>query len=101
MTTTEQYMQAMTQSFRPDKAQGLNVTYQFQVASPSGGTWTIRVANQQCQITPGAPAKSDCSITMSGENYLKLAAGQLNVVTAYQQKQVQVGGNVQLAQKFA
>ena len=38
MPTTEQYMQAMQQSFRPDKASGLNVTYQLQVTGSISGT---------------------------------------------------------------
>ncbi len=100
MSTTQQYIDAMKQSFQASKAGGLRITYQFQVSGSGGGTWGISIADGRCNITPGAPSRADVSITMSVENYLKLAAGNLNVMAAYQQGQIQVGGNPQLALKF-
>ena len=103
MTTVlaEQYIQAMTKSFRPEKARGLTVTYQLQLTGPGGNTWVIAVANGQCQISHGALFRADTIITMSTDSYLKLAANQLNVRSAYQSGEVKVEGNLQHALNFA
>ena len=103
MTTAlaEQYVQAMTKSFRAEKAGGLAVTYQLQLTGPGAATWIISVANGQCQISHGALFRADTIITMSTDNYLKLAANQLNVRSAYQSGEVKVQGNVQHALAFS
>jgi len=100
MSTTQEYIDAMKRAFQPGRADGLNVIYQLQVNGSGGGTWTITIANGQCNIASGPAARADAYIGMSTDNYLKLASGALNVAAAYQQGQVQVGGNPQLALKF-
>ncbi len=98
--TAEQYVQAMRRSFQASKAGGLQVTYQLNVTGGGGGTWGIAINNGQCNISAGAPARPDVTISMNGQDYIKLANGQLNVTAAVQQGRVQVGGNTHLALKF-
>jgi putative sterol carrier protein len=100
-TTIQNYVQAMRYSFQANKAGGLNVTFQLQLTGDGGGNWTLAVANRSLNINPGAPPRADVTITMNTDNYLKLAAGQLHVISAYRQGQVGVSGNQQLALKFA
>jgi putative sterol carrier protein len=99
-TTAERHLQAMKQSFQPGKAQGLKVTYRLQVTGTGGGIWTIRIANGRCDISEDSLSTADASILISGENFLRLASGDLDVRTAYQQKQLQVEGDPKLALKF-
>ena len=101
MTSVAATMAVMPKTFKPNQAGGLNATYALRVQGNDGGTWTVTVANRQCQVKPGAPDKADTTISLSTDNYLKLAAGQLNVRAAYQQNQIKVNGNVQLALKFS
>jgi putative sterol carrier protein len=100
MTTTERYMQAMQQSFRPEKAGGVKATFALQLTGEGGGVWGIAIADGQCRVSAGAPAGADTTISMSTDSYLKLAAGQLNVTSAYQKGEVKVSGNVPLALKI-
>lgn len=99
--TIENYVQAMRYSFQASKAGGLNVTFQLQLTGDGGGNWTLSVANRTLNINSGAPPRADITITMNTDNYLKLAAGQLQIISAYRQGQVGVNGNQQLALKFA
>lgn len=101
MTSVAATVAAMPKTFQPDRAGNMTATYALHIQGGDGGVWTVTVANRQCQVTPGAPSRADATISMSADNYFKLAAGQLNVMTAYQQNQVQVNGNVQLALKFS
>ena len=99
-STIDKYVQAMAAGFQSKKAGQLKVTYQLQVTGKGGGTWTVAVANGKCQVSPGAPARADTSITLSTDQYLKLAAGKLNGVDAYNRGQIQVSGNTAYALKF-
>lgn len=99
-STIEKYVKAMVQGFRSKKADGLRVTYQLQLTGSGGGTWTVSVADGQCSASQGVPDRADTTITMSTEHYLKLAAGKLNAVDAYNRGQIKVGGNLDYALKF-
>ncbi len=96
----QQYIDAMGRGFRADKAGRLNVTYQFQVDGPGGGIWGISIAKGQCTITAGSPSLADVLISMNTDNYQQLAAGQLNVVAAYQAGQIKIIGQPKLALTF-
>jgi putative sterol carrier protein len=99
--TIQKYVQAMGQNFQAGKAGGLKATYHLQLAGDGGGSWAVGVADQKVSISQGAPPRADTTISMSVDNYLKVAAGQLQLVAAVQQGQIKVSGNTQLALKFA
>lgn len=96
----ENYVQAMGKGFAADRAGGLKVTYYLQLSGDGGGDWSVAVADRRCQVNAGRPAGADTQITMSTDNYMKLAAGHLDIRRAVQQGQVRIGGNQQLALKF-
>lgn len=95
------YVQAMCKGFASNKAGDLKATYHLQLSGSEGGDWTVSIADQRCQISSGRPSGADTQITMSTENYLKLAAGRLDIRSAFQQGQLRVGGNQHLALRFA
>lgn len=98
--SVEKHMQAIVQGFRPDKASGLNVTYQLQLTGGGAGTWTVTVASGRCMVGPGVTAKPDTAITMDADHFLDLAAGRLNVKSAYQKGEIRVAGNLNHALRF-
>lgn len=95
------YVEAMCKGFASNRAGGLDATYHLQLSGAGGGDWTVSVANGRCRTQPGRPSRADTQITMSTDSYLKLAAGRLNIRSAFQQGQIRIGGNQQLALKFA
>lgn len=99
-SATAQYVQVMCQGFRPEKAKGLSVVYHLRLTGSEGGDWTITIADEQCRISAGIPARADARISMAVDDYLKLAAGRLDVRQAYLQGQIQIEGSQQLALKF-
>jgi putative sterol carrier protein len=99
-STIQKYVQAMAQGLHSNKAGGLKVTYQLQLAGEGGGTWSVSIADGKCNVSQGAPPHADTTITMSTDDYLRLAAGKLSAVDAYNQGQIKVGGNLEYARKF-
>src|SRR5512136_2088293 len=100
-STVEKTVQAMALNFQARKAAGLTGTYQLQLTGDGGGTWAVSVGGGKCSVSAGAPPRADTTITMSSDDYLKLAAGRLNVMDAYNKGRVKVGGNTSYALKFA
>jgi putative sterol carrier protein len=100
MAVISDYFAVLPRAFRPEQAGGLNITYGFKVSGPQGGTWTIRIGNGQARVQSGTSTQANATITMSTNNYLKLAAGSLDVVAAYRQGKVGVNGDTRLALKF-
>jgi len=93
-------MQAMAESFQSAKAAGLNVVYKFRLTGEGGGTWGVSIAGGKCSVNQGRPPRADTTITMSTEQYLELAAGELDAVDAYNKGQINVSGNLEHARKF-
>jgi putative sterol carrier protein len=103
MNTTSsigKYVQAMAQGLQSNKAAGLKVTYQLQLTGEGGGTWAVSIADGRCSVSQGAPPRADTGITMSTDDYLRLADGNLNAVDAYNKGQIKVSGNLDYARKF-
>jgi putative sterol carrier protein len=96
----DQSIAAMQHNFQANKASGLKLTYWLQLTGDGGSSWAIDIANGQCNIRNSAPRSADTTIIMSIPNFVLLSQGKLNVQQAYQQKQIQVTGNLQFALKF-
>jgi putative sterol carrier protein len=77
------------------KSEGIRL----ELEGASGGDWTVDFdSNGQCQIKKGA-ATGTCHIQMSGENFEKLVAGNLNVPMALMTRKIKVSGDKGLALK--
>ncbi len=92
------YVRAMPSGFRADKAKGLNMVYQFDLAGE--GAWSVTVSNGVCTAAKGPAATPTVIIGMNGPDFIKLSQGQFNAVKAYQQGQVQVRGDLNVAAKI-
>ena len=90
----------MPRGFQPDKASGLQATYQFQLTGAGGGTWTVFVANLTCSVAEGSTPLSSVAIGMSGSNFIELARGQLNTTQAYREGKIKIGGDLNLAARI-
>ena len=60
--------------------------------------WSVDCANGE--VSQSKPEKADCTVTMSEEDFVKLAAGELNGMRAYMMGKMKIVGKAALAQKF-
>ncbi|MEM7345892.1 MAG: SCP2 sterol-binding domain-containing protein [Chloroflexota bacterium] len=93
--TIADYVRALPNGFRPDRAGNLQAVYQFQIVD--AGIWTVAVANQTATVTDGQTATPSTVIGLSQNDFLSLAEGQLDARQAYQQGRLQVRGDLNLA----
>jgi putative sterol carrier protein len=82
---------------KPEKAAGLNATYQFDL---SGESWTLKIADGAASVTPGPAQSPNTTLIASTDDWMNIATGKLNPVTAFMQQKLKVKGDMGLAMKL-
>ena len=99
-TTIEQVMQGMPAAFQAAKAGNITVAVQFNLTGEGGGTWTAKIANGKCEVTSGPTDKPTATVTAAASDYLAMARGELNAVSAFMSGKIKVAGDMGLMMKF-
>lgn len=81
----------------------VKATYLFKITK-GGQTTSVFVDaknKDKAGVRPGEAAGADCTITMADDDFVALAAGQLDAMSAFGQGKIKIGGNMMLAQKLS
>ena len=98
--TVQEVFDSMPAAFRADKAQGLDLVFQFHITGDEAGDWVVKVNDGACVVEPGTAQEHTASLTMKDKNWLKLVQGKLNPAMALMTGKLKVGGDLMAAQKF-
>ncbi len=82
---------------KPEKVAGLNVTYQFDL---TGESWTLRINNGAATVSAGPTDSPNTTFVASTEDWISIATGKLNPVTAFMQQKLKIKGDMGLAMKL-
>jgi putative sterol carrier protein len=82
---------------KPEKAAGLNATYQFDL---SGESWTLQITNGTPTLKAGPAQSPNTTLIASTDDWMNIATGKLNPVTAFMQQKLKVKGDMGLAMKL-
>ena len=88
----------MPEAFRPEKAAGVNVVFQFSLSGPGGGDWVVAVKDGACKIEAGKAEKPTTTIKMADGDFLELIAGKLDGMQAYSSGKLKVEGDIMKSQ---
>ncbi len=72
--------------------------YRFDVEG--AGTWRLHVDNGVVELLDG-PGEADCIVSVDADDFVLIASGKQNLVTAYMQGRVDIEGDMVLAQALA
>jgi putative sterol carrier protein len=87
--------------FNPDRADDMNVTYQFTMEGAGGGQWAMRIGDGRADTAEGPAEPHDCEIKTKPALWMDLASGDLSPPIAIMTRKVKLGGNVGLAMKLS
>ena len=83
---------------RPDPSlQGIRGSYRFDIDGV--GSWRIEVRDGIATITESTAA-ADCVVRCDEADFVRIARGQQNLLTAFMQGRVQIEGDYALAQRL-
>ena len=88
----------MPEAFRPEKAAGVNVVFQFSISGPGGGDWVVAVKDGTCKVEAGSVEKPTTTIKMADGDFLQLIAGKLDGMQAYSSGKLKVEGDIMKSQ---
>src|ERR1700724_3571591 len=81
----------------PEKSAGMNATYQFDL---SGESWTLKIANGAPELIQGPAQSPNTTVIATTDDWMSIATGKLNPVTAFMQQKLKVKGDMGLAMKL-
>ena len=97
MPTAQEFFEALPSSVSPERIEGMNNTYVFDIEG--AGVWTVAVADGAITVSDGA-GDADCTFSASEETFEKIASGEQNATTAYMTGKLKIKGDMGAAMKL-
>ena len=85
---------------KPDVAQKINSSYQFELTGDNGGTWAVDLTKKADFVVAGTIADPKVTITMTSKDFVDLVEGRLNGQMAFMQGKLKLKGDMSLALKL-
>jgi putative sterol carrier protein len=100
VSSIQEIFSNMSEGFRPDKAEGVDAIFQFDLSGDNGGRYWVKVANKQVEAHEGLHDAPTMTILATADDYLALVNGELNAMQAFMQGKIKVKGDMGLALKL-
>ncbi|HOD51169.1 MAG TPA: SCP2 sterol-binding domain-containing protein [Candidatus Hydrogenedentes bacterium] len=85
----------------PDKASGMNATYQFDITGDGGGKWNVKFAEGNVAVGEGAAECPNITLTSDVSTWLDIVNGKTSGQTAFLLGKLKIQGDMSLAMKLA
>jgi putative sterol carrier protein len=92
-TSPDEVFAQMQHSFRPDKARGQHLRYQFNLSDPQGGKWWILINDGAYTMGKGTIDKPDVTFNCTGADWVQLSNGTLHGFQAFFTGRLKITGN--------
>ena len=93
-------MERMPAMFLPEKAQGVEAVIQFHFTGEGAGDWVLKVAGGACTVAPGSTEAPKLTITSDASDYVDIALGKLEAMSAFAAGKIKLQGDLALAMKL-
>jgi putative sterol carrier protein len=101
MATVNETFDAMAGRFKPERAQGVKASIQYDITGEGGGTYHVDVGDGKCAVAPGPAASPSLTLTMAAQDWLDMTSGKLNGQMAFMSGKLKLKGDMGLAMKLA
>jgi putative sterol carrier protein len=98
--TARQRIEAMPDTFRPERVGRANCVVQFHITGKDGGAWYVTIKDRKCTVTEGVTDSANATLRMDAHDYVDLATGRLGSMKAFTSGKVKATGDVSLLQRM-
>jgi len=91
---------AMVTRFLPEKAEGVNATFQFDLTGDNGGQFWLRVAEGKCESGQGLVENPKATLKVSADDYASVVSGALNPIQAFMSGKIKIQGDTGIVLKL-
>ncbi len=88
----------MQEVFRADKAEGLDIVFQYKISGPQGGEWHLIIKDQKCELVEGMHAVPTTTLSSSDKDFVAISLGKLNAMEAFTSGKLKVDGDLMKSQ---
>lgn len=96
-TTVKELFPALPSMLNKDAAEDLDAVYQFDLSGSQGGQYQLLVRNGSCVVKEGTHANPHVTLSVDGEDCVKLLNGQLSGQAMFMSGRLQISGDLGLA----
>lgn len=100
ITTLKEVFEALPFKLDKDAAEDLDAVYQFDLQGQQGGQYHLMVQNGTCVVKDGIHADPHVTLSMTGEDCIRVLNGQLSGMTMAMSGRLQVTGDIGLAMQL-
>ena len=99
-TPKEFFEKALPARFKPDKAEGIDVTAQLNLTGSDGGDWVVVIKDQKLQVTEGIQLSPVLTLKIAVGDFMNIVNGKLSAEKAFFTGKIHFKGNLSLALKL-
>jgi len=99
-TTVKELFQALPSKLDKEAAEDIDAVYQFDLSGSQGGQYQLLVQNGACVVTEGTHTNPHVTLSVDGEDCVKLLNGQLSGQAIFMSGRLQISGNLGLAMQL-
>ena len=100
VTTIQDVLCSLPAKFDKEAAENLDAVYQFDLQGDQGGQYHLVVQNGTCLMKDGAHADPHVTLSMTGEDCIKVLNGQVSGMMMAMSGRLQVTGDIGLAMQL-
>lgn len=88
----------MGASFQAGAAEGVDVVFQYDIKGSDGGSWSVVINNNTCEISEGTHSNPTTTLTMNDADFVKMISGEMSAMSAFSTGKLKIGGDVMKSQ---
>ncbi len=100
MATPADIFAKIPEKFNPENAKDINMVLAFSLSGENGGEWNININDGKIDVNEGTAADPTATISMDGDDYVKMMSGDLNPMMAFMSGKIKVDGDLNSVMKM-
>src|SRR5215212_9090859 len=98
--TVKDFFRSLPRALDRDAAEDLDAIFQFDLSGPQGGQYVLTIQSGTCSVKEGSHADPHVTLSMAGEDCLKVLNGQLSGPAIVMSGRLRISGDVGLAMQL-